>query len=68
MKQLENNNMNYICKECQTEYISANGTPSGIKWSDGHKCKPVKISEKQLNIFRKLIGNIKINKRLMQKD
>ena len=64
MKQLENNNMNYICKECQTEYISAHGVPSGIKWSDGHKCKPVKISEKQLNIFR----NIKINKRLMQKD
>ena len=54
MKQLKDNNMNYICKECQTEYISAHGVPSGIKWSDGHKCKPVK--------------NTKINKRLMRKD
>ena len=54
MKQLEDNNMNYICKECQTEYISAHGAPQDIKWSDGHKCKPVK--------------NTKINKRLMRKD
>jgi len=41
------NNINYICKECQTEYISAHGTPSGIKWSDGHVCKPVKNDKKK---------------------
>jgi len=47
LKNMKMNNMNYICKECQTEYISAHGTPSGIKWSDGHVCKPVKNDKKK---------------------
>ena len=32
----------YICKECGTNYsTTTEGAPPGIKWSDGHICKPV---------------------------
>jgi|TARA_R110000787_G_scaffold40183_1_gene100076 hypothetical protein len=32
----------YVCVECKTNYISTtNEVPSGIEWSDGHKCKPI---------------------------
>ncbi len=37
--------MNYfICKECETKYQSTQESPPpGIRWDDGHICKPVKI-------------------------
>ena len=35
--------MKYICLSCQTEYYSSSGTPPGIKWSDGHVCKPTPV-------------------------
>ena len=34
-------NGRYRCMECDTEYISQHDTPIGIKWSDGHVCRPV---------------------------
>ena len=37
--------MKYICLGCKTEYHSSSGTPSGIKWNDGHVCKPVQVKE-----------------------
>ena len=34
--------MKYICKGCGTVYGSnTDEAPRGIKWSDGHVCKPV---------------------------
>ena len=34
--------MNYTCFGCKTQYTSTSGTPTGIKWEDGHVCKPMK--------------------------
>lgn len=32
---------NFICRECGTKYSSPTiEPPPGIKWNDGHVCKP----------------------------
>lgn len=37
----------FICKECGTKYQSIQTAPPiGIRWSDGHVCKPVAIETK----------------------
>ena len=37
--------MKYMCLNCKTEYHSSSGTPPGIKWNDGHICKPILVKE-----------------------
>lgn len=33
----------FICHVCQTVYMAEGETaPQGVKWSDGHKCSPVR--------------------------
>ena len=41
----------YKCLSCQTAYSSSNGKPSGVKWSDGHVCKPEPVKE----VFQKTL-------------
>ena len=36
-------NLGYYRCACGQEYFGDN--PSGIEWSDGHKCKPQKIGD-----------------------
>ena len=34
----------FVCKECGTQYsTSENRPPPPINWSDGHKCKLIKV-------------------------
>ena len=39
------NELKYYQCSCGQIYYSDHGTPSGISWTDGHRCIPIEVKE-----------------------